>query len=174
MANERHSFIMKVLSRPVFWIGLSFACLAIDFASGPMIQFPIVYLLPISLAAWHGGRWWGLTLSVILPICRFYFTTVWDSPQTTVESAINAVIRITMFVLFAWLVDRTAQQMRALKHMRVLEGMLGICSVCKQIRDDRADAWAPLETYLATHPQEFKRDVCPSCAASYRDVYDRR
>ncbi len=165
----------SAVGRPVTWLVLSVLCLAIDYQAGPMIQFPIAYLIPISLAAWSGGRWWGIGLAVTLPLCRLYFTTaIWDSPQTLWESVTNAAIRVTVFVTFAWLIDRTARQMRALRHMRVLEGMLGVCSVCKRIHDDRADAWSPLEAYLSTHPQEFKQAVCPSCATDLRHVFDRR
>ena len=165
------------LSRPAqasAWLGLSVVCLAIDYETGPVIEFPLVYLVPISVASWFGGRLWGLTLAVVLPLCRLYFRTIWQPPWTFLESSINAAIRMTVFVLFAWLIDRTARQLRELRHTRLLEGMLGVCSVCKNIREKDSSLWTPLETYVEAHPDEFEPDVCPDCETRVHDLFDRR
>lgn len=162
--------------RPVHWVALSLVCLVVDFWTGPQIQFPIVYLAPISIASWYHGRVWGFTLAVILPLFRlsFYSSAIWDPPSSIGESSINAAIRIVVFLSFAWLVDRTARQMRELRHTHLLEEMLGLCSVCKKIHDQRTDAWEPLDAYVAGHEGEFKHGVCPACARPHRDVFDRR
>ncbi|MEO8677965.1 MAG: hypothetical protein ABI665_02900 [Vicinamibacterales bacterium] len=162
-------------ARPIHWIALSLVCLVVDFALGPTIQFPFVYLVPISMASWYGGRSWGLALAILLPVCRFFFNLVWDPAWLTpIESSINAVIRITVFAAFAFLIDRTARQMRELRHMHLLEGMLGVCSVCKKVRDDRVGSWQTLEAFVAGHPSEFEPDCCPDCKAHNRDVFERR
>ena len=159
---------------PIYWVSLSLICVAIDYLTGPAIQFPIVLLAPISLASWYGGRDWGLALALILPFFRLYFTSVWDSPWTLLESSINVAILITVFVLFAWLVDRTARQIRDLRRMRFLEGILGVCSICKKIRDQHADTWRPLDVYVADHAEELRPDLCPECTKQVREVVDRR
>jgi hypothetical protein len=159
---------------PAHWLTLSLVCLAIDYSAGPIIEFPIVYLIPISIASWFGGRRWGMTLAFILPLCRLYFRTVWNPPWTFLESSINAGIRIGVFASFAWLIDRTARQMRELRHMHLLEGILGVCSVCKNIRDERLDAWQPLDSYAQAHPNDFRPELCPACARHVREVVDRR
>lgn len=159
---------------PIYWVTFSLICVAIDYKTGPFIQFPLVYLAPISLASWYGGRGWGLALALILPLFRLAFRTIWDPPWTLLESSINAAIRITVFASFAWLIDRTARQMRELRRMQLLEGMLGVCRVCKKIRDQRAGAWQPLDAYVAGHPDEFRPDVCPDCTKQIHDVFDRR
>jgi hypothetical protein len=147
---------------PAHWLALSLVCLAIDYSAGPVIEFPVVYLIPISVASWFGGRRWGMTLAFVLPLCRLYFRTVWNPPWTFYESSINAAIRIGVFASFAWLIDRTARQ------------MLGVCSVCKNIRDERLDAWQSLDSYIQAHPGEFRQELCPACARHVRDVVDRR
>lgn len=117
------------------WVALAGGCLAIDYALGPFIQFPIVYLIPVSLAAWHSGRPLGLALAVVLPLCRLYFTTLWDPPWTFYESAVNALIRITVLTSFAWLVARNADQNRRLTaEVSMLSGMLPVCRRCRNIR----------------------------------------
>ena len=115
-----------------------------------------------------------MTLAIVLPLCRLYFRTVWNPPWTFLESSINAAIRIGVFASFAWLIDRTARQMLELRHMRLLEGMLGVCSVCKNIRDDRLYSWQSLDSYIRAHPGEFRQELCPACARHVRDVVDRR
>jgi hypothetical protein len=159
---------------PVVWIVLSLVCVALDYLTGPVIQFPFVYLAPISIASWSGGRNWGLVLAVALPLVRLSFRTVWDTPWTFWESTINAAIRITVFVAFAWLVDRVATQMRKLQRMRLLERMLGICSTCGQIHDGVDGSWQSLEEYAAHHREEFEHDLCPTCARRAREAFDRR
>jgi hypothetical protein len=171
--NEADSSSFRRIA-PAYWLALSSVCLISDYLTGPFIEFPVVYLIPISLASWFEGRRWGMALAFILPLFRLYFTTVWDPPWTFFESLINAAIRISVFASFAWLIDRTARQMRELRLMRLLEGMLGVCGVCKSIRDERLDAWQPLDSYVQAHPDEFRQDLCPECAKRVRQVVDRR
>ena len=157
----------------LLWIALSIGCVAIDYALGPFIQFPIVYLVPVSLAAWHSGRVLGLALAVILPLCRLYFITLWDPPWTFLESAVNAAIRITVLASFAWLVDRTASQTKRLSsEVLLLAGMLPVCGRCRKIR--QAGDWHPLETYVVQNPGEFKHELCPECARISAEIFSRR
>jgi hypothetical protein len=130
--------------------------------------------VPISLASWYGSRRWGLALAFTLPLFRLLFRAVWEPPWTLVESAINAGIRVTVFAVFAWLVDRTARQMRELERMHLLENMVGVCSDCKKVRDRRDGAWQPLDAYLARYPADFERDLYPECAKRAGEVFDRR
>jgi len=161
--------------RPIHWVSLSAVCLIVDFLLGPKVQFPVVYLLPVSMAAWHSGRAWGVSLAVALSMCRFAFNTIWDPPWLTLlDSLVNALIRTAVFVTFAWLVDRTSRQIRDLRHMRLMESMLGVCSECRKIRDESDDSWEPLEVYVGAHPQTFKAGVCPDCANRHEGVFDRR
>ena len=174
MGSIPHSLQAKLYERPASWIALGLVCLAIDYVAGPLIQFPLFYLAPVSLASWYGGRGWGFSLAVCLSLARIYFNTIWITPLTVVEVWINAGIRVTVFVAFAWLIDRAAGQLRDLRHTRLLEGMLGVCSVCKKIRDEEEGEWSPLDAYVSKHPEEFRRSVCPTCTAVHDDVFDRR
>jgi sigma-B regulation protein RsbU (phosphoserine phosphatase) len=45
-----------------------------------------------------------------------------------------------------------------------LEGLLPICTYCKQIRDDR-DTWQPIEQYVAARTEtSFAQNLCPECS----------
>ena len=51
----------------------------------------------------------------------------------------------------------------ALSTVKVLSGLLPICSYCKRIRDDN-DYWQQLECYVSEHTNaEFRHGICPSC-----------
>jgi len=159
---------------PIVWSLLALGCVVVDYVTGPIIQLPIVYLAPIAVAAWYGGRAWGVTLAIALPLVRLFFRTVWEPPWTFWESTINAGIRVAVFGAFAWLIDRVATQMRELRRMRLLERMLGVCSTCGHIHDGAVNAWQSLDEYAAHHPGEFERDLCPLCAQRAEEAFNRR
>jgi PAS domain S-box-containing protein len=51
----------------------------------------------------------------------------------------------------------------ALEEVKLLSGLLSICSSCKKITNERGD-WESLESYLQTHSQaKFSHGVCPDC-----------
>lgn len=161
-------------ARRLNWGLLSLTCLALDYLSGPTIQFPFFYLVPVSLAAWYDGRAWGLLLAVALPLLRFSLRVVWDTPLTFWASTANAGIRIIVFVAFAWLISRTAEQMRRLRHIRQMEAILGVCGVCRKIRNQDVDSWQPLDQYLSSRKQPFDRGLCPACRQEFGETFDRR
>jgi hypothetical protein len=166
--------VTPLWASPAAWVVLSLICVAIDYWTGPAIQFPAAYLLPTSLAAWHGGWRWGIAFAAALPLVRLSFMSVWNVPWTLVEESVNAMIRIGVFALFAWLIGRAAGQMHDLRRTQVLEGLLGVCSVCKSIHNERTDEWQPLDVYAASLPPQARPEVCPRCMRQANDVFDRR
>jgi len=149
----------------VLWAFLSIVILIADFMTGPFVQFPFLFILPVVFASWYNGRRWGIAYAFILPLVRLYYNTVWSIPWTMVESVINAVIRIFILSLLAYLIDKVAEQNAAtVKEVRLLEGLLPICASCKKIRDEH-DEWQQLEAYITRHSEaKFTHGVCPDCA----------
>ena len=59
-----------------------------------------------------------------------------------------------------------------LKELRVLKGLLPICSSCKRIRDDTG-YWTQIEAYISEHSEaEFTHGLCPECARKYIEEYE--
>ena len=57
---------------------------------------------------------------------------------------------------------------KAQLELKVLSGLLPICSSCKKIRDDKG-YWKQIELYIHEHSEaEFSHGVCPDCA---RELY---
>jgi len=62
----------------------------------------------------------------------------------------------------------------ALANIKILRGMLPICSSCKKIRDDKG-YWNQIESYIRDHTEaEFTHGICPECMKKlYPDLYER-
>jgi hypothetical protein len=158
----------------LYWIVIAFLVLGADYLTGPLLQFPILYLIPTGLAAWYNGRTWGLIFALGLPVIRIYFLTLWDAPWTMYEAILNASIRIFVFMIFAFLVDKICKQKRELeKEVRILKGILPICSFCKKIRN-KDENWVELEDYIKAYSEaEFSHGLCTECAKkNYPDQFN--
>lgn len=61
---------------------------------------------------------------------------------------------------------------KALSEVKMLSGMLPICSSCKRIRDDNG-YWKQIESYIKEHSDaEFTHGMCPECARKlYPDIF---
>lgn len=164
--------------RPIFalyWFVISVVVVAFDYVGGPVIQFPAVFVIPVSLAAWYSGWPWGVALSVVLPLVRLYFTNILPTPWSPEEAAINAGIRISVLGFMAVLIDRVAVQAVELnRRVVILEGMLPVCVVCKRIRDEH-ETWQALEQYVLLHSKDqISSELCPDCAARSDETFSRR
>lgn len=64
---------------------------------------------------------------------------------------------------------------QALEEIKTLQGLLPICSFCKNIRDDKG-YWKSIESYFSTHSSlEFSHGLCPDCAEKhYPEFYTRK
>ncbi len=61
----------------------------------------------------------------------------------------------------------------AMSEVKVLKGLLPICSCCKKIRDDDG-YWTQLESYIDRHSEAtFTHGICPECATKMRNEYDK-
>jgi two-component system, response regulator PdtaR len=94
-----------------------------------------------------------------------------------VERAITIAIArfgdlMSLRYLNAELEDRNAELQEALDKVKLLSGLLPICSHCKKIRDDEG-YWQQVEVYIRDHSEaEFSHGICPECMRSfYPDFY---
>lgn len=159
-----------------YGFAVSTLLLIADYFSGPFIQFPVSYLIPVAFLSWYCGRRWGFTFAILLPLVRFYFNVaLWTVPWTITEASINALIRMVVLSSFAIIIDRTAIQTRKLsKQVSLLEGLLPICSHCKKIRDQN-DHWQVVENYfMERSAATFTHSICPDCMREhYGDVLNK-
>jgi len=64
---------------------------------------------------------------------------------------------------------------QAVEEIKTLQGMLPICSICKNIRDDQG-YWNCIESYFAKHSElVFSHGLCPDCAHKhYPEFYTQK
>ena len=148
------------------YYSLGFAAVAVllDYAVGPRIEFPGLFVVPVIYAGWYGGRAWALPLS-LLPFTHVGTVMLHGAADAIVfESLISAVVRVLVLALVGWWVAGAGEAQRALSHeVEMLEGLLPICSYCKKIRDDQGD-WQALEKYIQERSDAtFTHGVCETC-----------
>lgn len=119
--------------------------MVVDYLSGPLIQFPILYVLPIGLAAWYSGPWWGGALAILLPLGRVLFAIVGHTQWTTrTNLAANTVIRILAFALLVFLINQIIRKSRDIQERIKIEKKLAAQQ--KHLRNLSADLAVAEET----------------------------
>jgi len=135
-----------------------------DYATGPFILFPILFTVPVIFTAWYLERMWALALALLMPLVRFSFDLSWDVRWDVSYTVVNMVIRTFVFTALGWLTHSLAAHVRALEmEVRVLKGIVPICSFCRRIRTGEG-SWQPLESFLADHSEaQFSHGFCEDC-----------
>jgi hypothetical protein len=156
-----HERVLKLLdrirSRP--WQAIAFSLLVVgaDYLSGPAIQFPFLYIVPVSLAAWGAARPFAYLLAVLLPATRILLSHLWGVPLVAYDLAINFAIRASMLGGLVYLLS-------ILQNLRLLRGLLHVCSYCRRIETTVGD-WMTTEEFIVRHSEAmFSHGICPGCA----------
>jgi DNA-binding response OmpR family regulator len=73
------------------------------------------------------------------------------------------------------LAERVTELQDALANVKVLHGLLPICSYCKRIRGDD-QYWTQVESYIAERSDaQFSHGICPPCATELeREIEEHR
>ncbi|MFH0989518.1 MAG: hypothetical protein V1799_05810 [bacterium] len=153
-------FLDELKIKQRHWIILSILVASADFLSGNKIQFSILYLLPIALAAWFGERREALILALLLPCSRLIFRAQWDMPWFVLDSMINLLIRILVFIIIAYLIS-------FIKELHVLRGLLHICSYCNRIKNEDG-TWISVQEYIVDHSEALlSHGICLECGSKH-------
>ena len=148
---------------PSYSLAIAAFVIVLDFAVGPRVEFPGLFILPLMYGAWYGGLRWGLPLS-LLPLAHIGNLLAVGAPFGIYEASISAVVRILVLAAVAlWIASVSESQRQLVKEVALLEGLLPICSYCKKIRDDAGD-WQVLEKYFRDHAgATFTHGICETC-----------
>lgn len=149
----------------VFCLFVAVLTLAIDYITGKHIQFPIVYVLPVGMAAWRRQMTAAYAIAIFAPLARVGFHLLWHDTESLPVAFLNAPITMSALIFYSYLVDRVAWQTSELeKEIRVLQGILPVCASCKRIRNDKGE-YEQIEQYITDHSEaSFTHGICPECA----------
>lgn len=167
--------IAKKGNKNILYIITTLIVLVVDFYTGKNIRFPILYIIPVGIAAWYNQKTIAYILAVFLSLARFGFNIPWQETYSLSSAGINTGVRISALVLYAYLVDRTSWQTRELKkRVNLLEGILPICASCKKIRNDQGN-YEEMEKYISDHSEaEFSHGICPECVKKLYPEFSKK
>jgi len=159
---------LSIVKNPFFSILLALIILYLDYITGPAIQFPVLFIIPVILITCYNDLWWGLFLSVLLPVVSIYYVFLWNESTRVIFIIINLIIRVIIFIFITFLINIVKKQKRELsERINNLESFLPICSFCKKIRDEK-NHWHNIESYISGKTStEFSHSICPDCAKKY-------
>ena len=152
-----------------WWVLVGVLVLAADYLVGVDSQFPMLYALPVILAAWYSDRRTAVAMAVAVPVFHILFVlTVMGRTESAMLLATMTVARGIVILLMAlWFARLAEHERQLLRYVVKLEGLLPICSVCKSIRNE-TDAWEPLETFISSRSDaDFTHGLCPKCVAQH-------
>jgi hypothetical protein len=152
-----------------WWLGLGALSLWVDHLTGFNETFPLLYTLPVIAAAWYSGKWPAAILAISVPAFRIFTFVTMDNPPAALTVAIlQTLMRGGVVLVIALWFARLADLERDLsRQVKILEGLLPICSFCKSIRNE-SGKWERLETYISRRSEaEFSHGVCPSCGVRH-------
>jgi K+-sensing histidine kinase KdpD len=160
------------------WVVLAFILTLlgyIDYATGFEINLTLFYFIPVIIGTKRLGLLAGILLSVvsatIWSVADHYAGQIYSNQLIAVW---NTVTRLAAFLTVAWLTAHyvlllARDRAHATKHrklaaeVKVLEGLLPICTFCKKIRNDQG-GWEPVEHYIEDHTAaKFSHGMCPEC-----------
>jgi len=119
------------------------------------------------LVAWNRGLGLAWLCCGVLSLSRVARDYAFDL-NLSVDELADTAVRFFVLALLAALNVQLSRQSRLLRtRVQQLEGILPICSGCKNIRDEGGH-WVPLEGYLTTHSDaQFSHSFCPVCHKAF-------
>ena len=125
------------------------------------------------VSAWYGGAGPGLLATVLAILSNnFLYAHQLRGPGF----ATDQIAQASAFLFAAFLISllnsvrkRVNQELSdALARVKILSGLLPVCSSCKMIRDGEG-RWTQIEAYISEHSEAtFTHGVCPEC---YQKVF---
>ena len=110
------------------------------------------------------------TLNVLIAVVIIFCISYWNSQ--IMETALETTQKELEKNLH--LQKQLEQKVEArTNELKVLKGLIPICSLCKNIRDDKG-YWNRIEAYISSHTEaEFSHSICPDCAKTYYADLDK-
>jgi hypothetical protein len=152
-----------------WWVLAGVLILGADYLVGVDSQFPMLYAVPVALAAWYSDRWTAVAMATAVPVFHIVFvlTVMGKTESAMLLATMTAARGIVILVMTLWFARLAEHERQLLRYVVKLEGLLPICSVCKSIRNETG-AWEPLEPFISSRSDaDFTHGLCPKCVAQH-------
>lgn len=137
-------FAAFALSRNWSHLAIGFFILLLDLLTGRYLLFPILFVIPVGLAAWFCSPRLAYGLALLLPLGRLFIAEFVEHPSPFPYIVANATIRVSVLVFIAFLVSRTARQTRELE--RRVQDLVTMCAWSRTVEYE--GEWISFEQYL--------------------------
>jgi len=152
-----------------WWVLAGILVLAADYLVGVDSQFPMLYAIPVALAAWYSDRWPAVALAIAVPVFHIVYVlmAMGRTESAMLLATMTAARGVVILVMALWFARLGEHERQLLRYVVKLEGLLPICAVCKSIRNETG-AWEPLETFISSRSDaDFTHGLCPTCVAHH-------
>ena len=158
---------------PLWWVAVGAGLIWLDYLDGPNSQYPVLYVIPVTLAAWYSGRWPALALGLAVPFAHALFLlTQWNAPGDTAGLGPTIFRAIVIIVMALWFARLAEHERKVHVYVERLEGLLPICAFCKSIRNQTGE-WEPIERFISNRTEaEFSHSFCKSCGKIHYPDFD--
>ena len=156
---------MQLNSKYYIYLILIFSAiiLFVDFITGRDVRVSTLFVFPVALSAWTNHKYLAYILAVLLPCIRLLFFIPWQQFDNIYIGGINALIRICVLLVVAFLADQARHVSKLKQQVKILEEILPICASCKKIKDEQGN-WHQIEAYISEKTNtEFSHLICPEC-----------
>jgi len=125
----------------------------------------------------NDGLWNEVGASFAFDLEPYFYETTWffGLALIGIVGATFGAYRLRVWRLLRRKTELETRIQEAIANIKVLGGLIPICSSCKKIRDDKG-YWDKLEAYIQTHSEaKFSHGICPDCAKKlYPDVFNSK
>ena len=93
---------MSVLSRAWTYLAIGLVILLLDLVTGPFLLFPILFVIPVALAAWFCSSRLAYAQALLLPLGRFFIAVYVDMSSPFPYIVANGLIRVAVLIFIAF------------------------------------------------------------------------
>jgi len=167
----------KHLRKLMFYVFCVFSAVVIfiaDLAVPLGVAMGVAYLITVLLSLWLPSlksTLWIATVCSFLIILGYYYSPpggeLWKvlfNRSLSILSIWVTAIAIVQKKRSEYKRDEAiAEREKTLQEIKILQGILPICSSCKKFRDDKG-SWQRIEQYIMEHSEaDFSHGICPEC-----------
>ncbi|HEX8372196.1 MAG TPA: hypothetical protein VF585_05425, partial [Chthoniobacterales bacterium] len=108
-AASEHFFERSPWNNRWILFGIAMVVSCFDFMAGPVVFFPILFLIPVTLMAWNCGLRTALQLGAVLCVVRFAAQCSWGIPDPFYVAVLNAGLRLGILAFITFLVGKLGE-----------------------------------------------------------------